>query len=96
MILWHLRRGLKPRPFKTDTPIEFFQRLKPRPFKAHDFWRELMGHDTSRLLNNSFGSPEVSPAAKAAIDFVVLTARLEAAPLQNGHRNRVLQLAAGS
>jgi hypothetical protein len=51
----------------------------------------LGGWNISRLLKNSFGRPEVSPAAKAAIDFAVLTARLEAAPLQNGHANRVFQ-----
>src|SRR5712671_5366648 len=35
LILWHLRRGLKPRPFKTKSKPEFFRSgLKPRPFKT--------------------------------------------------------------
>ena len=27
LILWHLRRGLKPRPFKTKPKLEFFSKL---------------------------------------------------------------------
>ncbi len=42
-----------------------------------------------RLRKNSFGRRQFPAAAEAATDFAVLTARLEAAPLQNMNEVRV-------
>jgi hypothetical protein len=44
MISLPLRRGWKPRPFKTTAKSDFFLSLSPRPFKTtakSDFFRDL-------------------------------------------------------